>query len=669
MILTDLGYISLLLAFVIGVYSLIAGVLGAWRRSAPLVMSSRHGLYANAVLLTFASGLLFYALFKHDFRLKYVAETSSRDMGPSYLFTSFWGGQAGSLLFWAWTLTLFAAFAVFKSRSRYPELVPYVGAVLLGIEVFFLLVLSFLTNPFERLPVAALDGRGLNPILMDPGMRIHPPLLLTGYMSFSIPFAFAVAALITGRLGREWLGAIRRWMLLAWAIQGAGLLLGAWWAYHVLGWGGYWGWDPVENAALMPWLTATAFLHSTMVQERRGMLKVWNLSLVLLTFTLAIFGTFVVRSGVLSSVHAFATSSIGPYFFTFLGLVVIGSAGLVFFRLPKLQTEGSFDAILSRESSFLVNNVLIIGITAATFWGSIFPLVSEVFQGTKIAVGPQFYNKVNGPILLALLILMGIGPLLAWRRSAPSAFWKNVRGSVALGTLVGVGLYLAGIRDPLAVFSFASVAFVAGTIWVEFYRGTRIRARNTGELWPVALVGLIARNRRRYGGYVVHLAVLLMAVGVISSQSFQQQDSATLDKGESLTVGSYTLTNEGLYQAQRPGVSVVLADLALRRGSEDLGNVQPEKLVYRGWEDQPTTAVALRSTMPLMEDVYVLLSGIEGGEKQTITIRVFINPLVSFIWLGGLLLLAGTVLCAWPTVVRRQALARVPVREAVLGEA
>ena len=660
MIVTDIGYIALVLAFIIATYGLLAGGLGAYRGSQRLVRSSQHALIATAVLSTVAAGMLWYALITHDFRLSYVAQTSSRDMNLSYLVTSFWGGQAGSLLFWAWMLTLFSAVATIRSRKRHPELAPYVGTTLLGIQCFFFLMLGFLTNPFERLPVAAFDGRGLNPLLMDPGMRIHPPTLLIGYMSFSIPFAYAVAALITGRLGREWLGAIRRWMLLGWAVQGAGLLLGAWWAYHVLGWGGYWGWDAVENAALMPWLTATAFLHSTMVQERRGMLKVWNLALVMLTFTLAIFGTFVVRSGVLSSVHAFATSSIGPFFFVFLGLVVIGSAGLIFYRLPKLQTEGQFDSVLSRESSFLVNNLLIIGITGATFWGSVFPLVSEVIRGTKVGVGAPFYRQVNGPLLLALVILMGIGPILAWRRSAPRAFWRNVRWPLLLGVVAGAGLFLLDVRRPLALLSYASVAFVFGTIIMEFWRGTRVRARNTGEILPVALAGLVSRNRRRYGGYVVHVGILLLAVGVISSSFFQQETASALPEGKTVALGNYSLKNKGLFQYEDQGAQVVYSEMELMRDGQSLGSIRPERRTYRNWEDQPVTGVAIRTIYPTGEDVYVLMSTIDGGVPS---FRVFINPMVNVIWFGGLLLLAGTVLCGWPEVVRKERAVRMRVPE------
>lgn len=667
MVLSDIGYLAILLAFVLAIFGAIVGGVGAWKQSRTLILTGQRSVYANAFLLTLASGLLFYALVTHDFSLSYVVETSSRDMSVGYLLTSFWGGQAGSLLLWAWMLTVFSAVAVFRSRKRYAELVPYVAVTLLCVQIFFTFMLGFLSNPFERLPVAATDGKGLNPLLMDPGMRIHPPTLLTGYQSFAIPFAFAVAALISGRLGTEWLGAIRRWMLLSWTIQSMGLLLGMWWAYHVLGWGGYWGWDPVENAALMPWLAATAFLHSTMVQERRGMLKVWNLSLVMLSFALSIFGTFVVRSGVLSSVHAFALSSIGPFFFVFLGLIVIVSAGLIYFRLPNLQTEGQFDSVVSRESGFLVNNLLIIGVTAATFWGSIFPLISEVFRGEKITVGPPFYQQVNGPLLLALLVLMGIGPLLAWRRSTLSTLYRNLRWPVLFGLVIGAVLFLLGVRNLSAALGYGAVAFVAGTIWREFYQGTRVRARNADESWPVALGGLISRNQRRYGGYFVHIAMLLIAIGVIGSSFFQQQTSATLRKGQSVTIGSYTLTNKGVYQASQPGVRILYSDLDVRRGGRDLGSLYPTKKIYRNWDNQPVTGVAVRSVLPSMDDVYVIISDISNSGVPTY--RVFINPSVSFIWYGAIFLLFGVALAAWPRGSRRATREQVRVREVVTGEA
>ena len=677
MIPSDIAFLALVIAFVLAVYGLATGAYGSWLlansenrlynklRGDLLVRSSQHAVFANAFLVTLASGFLFWALFTHDFRIAYVAQTSSRDMSPSYLFTSFWGGQAGSLLFWAWMLTIFSAIAVWHARKNYPELAPYVGSVLLGIEVFFLLLLSFVSNPFERLAVEAVDGQGLNPLLMDPGMRFHPPFLLTGYMSFSIPFAYAIAALLTGRLGKEWLLAIRRWMLVGWLIQGIGLLIGAWWAYHVLGWGGYWGWDPVENAALMPWLTATAFIHSTMVQERRGMLKVWNLGLVVLTFLLAIFGTFIVRSGVISSVHAFALSSLGPFFFTFLGIATIFSLGLIFFRLPKLKTEGRFDSLLSKEASFLMNNLLILGITFATFWGTIFPLISEVVRGAKVSVGPPFFKQVNGPLFLLLILLIGFGTLLAWRRSSGHNFIRNLALPAVSGMIVGSLLFLLDVRKFPALLSFSAIVFVFVATCIEFYKAAAARSRNTSEPFAIALVNIVRRNRRRYGGYIVHLAMLLLAVGITASSFYQYESTRTLQKGQSMSVDGYTITSNGLYVIQRPSVQVIYADLSLRHGQEYLGNIRPEKRIYKNWEDQPVTGVAIKTLFPNLDDIYVLISDID--QNGNATIRVFINPMVALIWWGGVLFVIGTLICAWPQARRSVVRQRSTATEALVN--
>src|SRR4051794_1283740 len=447
----DGGNLALLLAFPVAAYALVASLLGARRGLPELVLSARNGLVVVAGLVTLAALALFHALLVHDFSLKYVYDHSSRAMPEAARLTSLWGGQQGSLLLWTWGLSLLAVLVLWNERRQtrgagpyWPSLagptsapLPYVIAVLLAVELFFLFILGFVASPFERLPMVPSDGRGLNPLLMDPGMRIHPPLLLTGYMSFTVPFALAIAALAAGRLGRDWLRPARSWMLLAWAIQGCGLLMGAWWAYHVLGWGGYWGWDPVENVALLPWLTATAFLHTIMVQERRGILKVWTLALAITTFALAIFGTFVVRSGVLTSVHSFAQSPIGPYFFGFLGLVLIGSTALLLYRLPLLRAEARVDALLSRESGFLLNNLLLVGIAAAVFWGTVFPLLSEAVRGTKVAVGAPFFQQVTGPLLVALLLLMGAGPLLAWRYTSRSGLQRGLVGPAAVALIVG----------------------------------------------------------------------------------------------------------------------------------------------------------------------------------------------------------------------------------------
>ncbi len=641
----DLGHLSLLGALLLAALAAATSLLGAWRERDDLLESGRRALYGACALVVVAALALAAAFQLHDFSIRYVAENSSRLMSPLDTLASFWGGQAGSLLFWALGLALLSALSVWRTQRRSPWLVPVMAGTLALILLFFLGILTLIASPFERLPVAPPDGRGLNPILLDTGMRIHPPLLLSGYMSYSVPFAITVAALVTGRLGNDWLRALRPWLLAAWTIQGCGLLAGAWWAYHVLGWGGYWGWDPVENVALLPWLVATALLHSVMVQERRGMLKVWNVGLLLAAFNLSIFGTFVVRSGVISSVHSFAQSAIGPYFFGFLGATLVVTLSLLFYRLPDLRSEGEFDALVSRESSFLFNNLLLVAMTAATFWGTIFPLVSEAIQGTRVAVGPPYFQAVNGPILLALLLLMGIGPLLAWRRSSAASLRRNFLAPIAVGLASGLVLVALGMRQLWATVAFAAAAFVFMTITQEFWRGVRARMR-AGEPAPVALVGLVRRNRRRYGGYVVHLGMVFVALGIIGSTFFQQDHGLRLARGESATVGRYTLTNEGLFQETQPGRQEVYAQVAVQADGALLDVIRPGKHTYVNWEQQPTSSISITTTWPWLEDLYVVL--VSPNADGSASLQVFVNPLVSLIWLGGVLFLLGTVIAAWP---------------------
>src|SRR3989454_7505980 len=405
---------------------MVVAVLGAIRNIPQLVASAKRSVLIVAFFLVLASASLIVSFLIHDFGVNYVAQHSNLAMPWYFTASAFYGGQEGSLLYWALMLSIFSAIFVFTAKRAPAVLVPHVLATLMGIETFFWIVLTTVSNPFARLPVPLADGVGLNPLLMDPGMLVHPPMLLMGYMSFSLPFAFAVAAMITGKLDSEWLRSIRRWMLAAWSIQTLGLVLGAWWAYHVLGWGGYWGWDPVENAALLPWLTSTAFLHSTMVQERRGMLKVWNLSLVIASFVLSIFGTFEVRSGIISSVHSFAYSAVGPYFLAFLAIIIVFSTALFIFRLPRLRPEQEFDSVVSREGIFLVNNLLLVGAAFATLWGTLFPLISNAIRHQTLTVGPPFYERVDGPIFIVLIVAMGVGPLLAWRRTSLRTVWHNL---------------------------------------------------------------------------------------------------------------------------------------------------------------------------------------------------------------------------------------------------
>lgn len=666
---SEIGYVALLLALPVAAFSAIAALIG--RQVPALLVSAYRGVLVVAGLATVAAFALWASLLGRDFGVRYVAETSSMTMDTAALLSAFWGGQSGSLLLWGWFQALITAFVLWRSRKQYPELMPVVMAVLLGVQTFFLFILTMVSNPFERVPLAPEDGSGLNPLLLDDGMRIHPPLLLFGYMSFSVPFAFAVAALVTGDLGRTWLRAIRGWTLLAWAVQGAGLIMGAWWAYHVLGWGGYWGWDPVENVALLPFLTSTALLHSIMVQERRGMLKVWNLGLAIGTFALATFGTFVVRSGVISSVHSFALSGIGPFFFGFLAVVLLGAGGLLVYRLPSLRAEGRFDAVLSREVGFLANNWLLLAVTAATFWGTIFPLLSEATRGVKIAVGPQFYKQVNGQIFLGLLVLMGIGPLLAWRRTSRSSLTHNFRWPTLAGVVATVGLIVAlGFARAWAALAFGACAFVIGAIVLEFWRGAQVR-RRSGAGWAGALRGLVRANRRRYGGYIVHLGVVLFALGVIGSSFFQLAADARLRPGESYTIGSYRVTYSGLSSYKENGYDSTVAQLSVGGGLPL--QLRPSRRVYQGWEQQPVTGVAIGTSLPRIDDIYVLLTG--WDDSQTATFRIFVNPLVSLIWLGGALLLAGTLVAIWPAAALAAVFApgvapkATPAREGSLADA
>ncbi|MBV9121601.1 MAG: heme lyase CcmF/NrfE family subunit, partial [Chloroflexi bacterium] len=503
-----LGSICLAAAFVLAAYGLIASVVGLRQGYVPVILSARNALLGMAGLVTLAAATLATAFITHDYSLSYVAEHSSRQMPAVYTIAAFYSGQQGSLLYWSWTLAVFCALAVWLSWKHNRQLMPYVVGVLCAMETFFLFLLAFVQSPFLTLPFHIDDGNGLNPVLQDKGMLIHPPMMLMGYMSWSIPFAFALAALLSGRLDLHWLRSIRRWTLASFCIQGVGLLLGGWWAYHVLGWGGYWGWDPVENAAFMPWLAGTAFLHSVMVQERRGMLKVWNLTLIMLAYLLAVFGTFIVRSGVLTSVHAFAQSSIGPYFFAWLALAIVVSAGLLIWRLPRLQGDNRFEALASREASFLFNNWLLIGSIVAIFSGTIFPIISEAVRGEKITVGPPFFGAVNGPIFLALMVTMGIGPLLPWRRASQAVLIRNFTKPVAI-TVTGVILMVAlGLRDPGAVLGFGACVFVFATLLFEFYRGTLARRRVTGKSAFAAFADLFVHHNRRYGGYLVHVGVV-----------------------------------------------------------------------------------------------------------------------------------------------------------------
>ncbi len=639
----DIGYIALLLSLVASIYSAIAFVFGVRGRHPQLIASAKNSLLAVGGLISLSVAILLYALITHDFQIEYVASYTSRDLSLPYLLSALWAGNAGSLLFWAWLLSIFAAVVVLQKRDIGKELVPYASAITMLTSAFFSILLLFVSNPFHKLSFVPAEGMGLNPLLENPGMIIHPPILLIGYVGFTIPFAFAIAALLTRRLGDEWIITIRRWTLLAWLTLGIGNLIGAWWAYVELGWGGYWAWDPVESAGFMPWLVATAFLHSIMMQRRRGMLKVWNMVLIVLTFSLAIFGTFLTRSGVLSSVHTFAESALGPFFLVFIGITLFGSLGLLYYRSEELKGEAEMESLVSRESTFLLNNLLLVGAAFAIFLGTVFPLISEAVRGVKISVGPPFYNQVMVPIFLVLILLTGICALIGWRRASIKNLIRNFLWPLVAALIIGIILFILGIREVYALIAYPLFSFVLFTILYECFRGTRARHRMRAENYLKAFWRLIGGNRPRYGGYIVHIAIILIAIGIVGSSVYDVEKEVTIMPGESMTIKNYTLTYDNMDHYETESKTVVTATLSVYNEGKLIGKLTPEKYFHRSYE-QAVTEVAIRST--LIEDLYVILIG--WDEDGTTAFKVLVNPLVSWIWIGGLVFVLGGLIAFWP---------------------
>jgi cytochrome c-type biogenesis protein CcmF len=650
----QLGNLALALALVLAVYSIAANIYGTRRNAPDFVVSARHAIWAMCAMVTIAMVVLWTALLRSDFSFEYVASYSSTTLPAIYKITALWGGQQGSLLFWTWLLSIFTSIAAFQNRRRNPEIAPYAVAVLAGVAIFFLFMLNFVTRPFDLLATIPADGADLNPLLQNYWMAIHPPSLYTGYVSATVPFAFGAAALITGKLDDGWIRSTRRWAIFSWFFLTLGNLFGARWAYEVLGWGGYWAWDPVENAAFMPWLVMTAYLHSVMIQERKDMLKVWNLSLIGLAFGLTVFGTFITRSGVISSVHSFTQSGLGPYFLSFLIAVTLGYTALLFFRSKELRSPAEFESYLSREAAFLFNNLILVGIAFAVFWGTVFPVLSEAVRGIKITVGPPFFNRVNGPLALGLVFLMGIGPLIAWRRTTADNLVRSFAAPVALGVATGIVAAAAGLRQWYALTSYSLAAFVIGTILVEFRRGMNARRHMVAEPRARALVNLVAKNNRRYGGYVIHVGVIVAFIGIVGSSFFRTEVKKSVHDGESFAVGSYTLRYLGLSMTDTPHLASATARLeVLGRDGREIAVMSPAKLFYKT-PQQPATAVAIRST-PL-SDLYVVLAGIDDT-SQAATFEVFLTPLIFWLWAGGLMMVLGTVIVMWPNVRERAAIA------------
>lgn len=651
------GELSLWVALLMATWTATVSFAGGATRRAELVVSGERGLYATLLFVVLASAGLWTALLSADFSLRFVASYTSANLPTVYKITAFWAGQSGSLLFWALILALFSGACVFANRARNRDLMPWVTGTLGAVLIFFIATICFASNPYERLDWVPPDGRGMNPQLQNPGMAIHPPMLYLGWVGTTIPFAFAVGALVTRKLDAQWLGAIRRWSLISWFFLTIGLILGMWWAYVELGWGGYWAWDPVENAPLTSWLTQTAFLHSIMIQEKRGMLRKWNVSLVIGTFLLSILGTFITRSGVIESVHSFAQSAIGTWFAVFLGIAFVASCVLVATRLRDMEAKAELESMVSREAAFLYNNLVLVGIAFSVLWGTLFPILSEWVRGTKITVGPPFFNTVNVPLGLGLLALTGIGPLIAWRRAST----ENLRRQFTVPVLIGVAtvavLMLAGMRHFTALVAYGLSGFVVGTIGQEFWKGVGARRRMHGENPALATVRLVARNRRRYGGYIVHLGVA-MIFAAFAGYAFKQEYDLTLKTGDVFRARDpfgheWTFTSQGISQYERLNRQVTAVGLVMTKdGARVPGVLTSEKRQHvdsRGVPTfEPSTEVGLLEGH--MMDVYLVFAGMTG--EDTAELRLSFNPLVWWVWYGGIVMAIGGLIVMWPQAER-----------------
>ncbi|HEX8123373.1 MAG TPA: cytochrome c-type biogenesis CcmF C-terminal domain-containing protein [Solirubrobacteraceae bacterium] len=719
-----LGRALILLALAVALYGIGAALVGGWRGRRDLVDSGRRSVYAMAVLTSAAFLLLELAFLRDDFSWEVVSTHSSTTTPLFYKVAAAWSSQEGSLLLWVWLLSLWSSLVLFLTRKRLRDVVPYATAVLLGFGAFFCALLAFLESPFTVLAAVPQEGTGLNPLLRHPSMMIHPPMLYSGYTLFAVPFAFAVGALIRRRVDADWIAATRRFGLGAWLLLGTGILLGARWSYAELGWGGYWAWDPVENASLLPWLTGTAFLHSVMLQEKRGMLKMWNASLVLATGTLCILGTFLVRSGVLDSIHAFGASTLGVPFVSLIGLMIAGSVALVVSRRDTLRSEHRLDSLLSREAMFVGNNIVLVGLAFVVFWGTFFPLIAEALTGDRKSVGPPWFDKYTVPLALVLVLLSGIGPVIAWRR----ATWRNARRAFAVpvgsALVTVVGCVAFGIAEHVsATLMFAAAAFVIGTVAQEFWRGTGARRAMTGEAAPLAVITLVRRNRRRYGGYLVHLGIALLFVGVAASTAFQDERDVRLSPGQTTRIGDYDVkyvrATGGLdFDAGGRLEKIDLgAVLDVRRDGEPVAVLRPSYGLYpsrdvqnlgplgRFFEGETTSEIGLKAGV--LRDVWTAVSPdtqalrpiVEKGDKAFMadlpkmspeqastsltlavtaltqryarrpppaTFRLITSPMVAWIWIGALITFGGGIIALWPApdAARRRASARAAARVA-----
>src|SRR4051812_12365956 len=654
----SLGAALLLATFVVCSYAAVVSVVGARRRSRRLIESGTGAFYLITALMTTASAVMINAFLTNDYTLKYVAHYSDSVQPLFYKITSYWGGLDGSIMFWVFLLSVFGTIAVYVNRERHRELIPYVVATISVVQMFFLYLMVAHKNPFTTyLSQSPAEGEGLNPLLQNFYMAIHPPSLYTGFVGMTIPFAFGIAALITGHLDDSWLRAVRRWTMFSWLFLSFGLMLGMIWAYEELGWGGYWEWDPVENAALLPWFTATAFLHSVMVQEKRGMLRIWNVSLVIITFFLTIFGTFMTRSGVVQSVHAFGEDlALARLFTGFMVSIIVVSFGFVIYRLPLLRSRNEIDSWASREAAFLVNNWILLFAAMFVLFATMFPTLSEAITGQRLTVGPPFFNKWMLPIGLILLFLTGYGPLTAWRKSTLINLRDSFMIPVACALAVGIAVVALGVRVWASGICFAFSAFVVGTITQEFWRGARVRQGATGTDILTAAIGLIARNKRRYGGYIIHVGVVLIFLG-FAGNGFSREEDVNLKPGQQAQVGDFIVRLNAVKVTDDGQKQMITADTTVLRDGKEIARMYPARWFYRKHEEEPTTEVAIRRGFA--EDLYLVMPAF-SVEDQSASMGIIINPLVDWIWVGFGVMGIGTVIALLPDTVFSFALASMP---------
>ena len=646
-----IGSVMLNLAFGFSILAILSFAFYLRTDDERLYLTGQRVALGISFLIIGATLVLVYQLLTSNFDVDYVAHYTSIETPLLYKFTALWAGQAGSLLFWLFILSIYTLVVIYQNLNHHWKLMPWVIITIAVVEMFFLILTNFVTNPFEATDANFIvrNGNGLNPLLQNLTMAIHPPLLYLGYVGFTIPFAFGMSALINRDTSPVWIRSVRRWTLVTWMFLSTGIILGGWWAYQELGWGGYWAWDPVENASFMPWLTATAFVHSIIIQEKKNMLRVWNLVLILITFVLAIFGTFLTRSGVMSSVHSFAQSSLGPLFLGFVILVLVVSMVLLINRLPILKSEKKMESFSSRESGFLFNNVVFVVMCFAVFWGTLFPVLSEAVRGTKITVGPPFFNQINIPIGLIILLLTGVGPLLTWRRTSKKSFIRNFSIPIVIGLIAASGLLLVGLKGYVVV-SFSLAVFVLSAILMEFWRGVQARRRQFGENPGPALVRMISKNRTRYGGYIVHLGIVLMFVG-FTGNAFDQEKEFSLTPNSSDHVGNYNITLNKIREQERRNHFAWIADLRVTtRDGEFVTDLHPEKRIYfhrspNPNRQQPHSELDIYSRMN--RDIYSVFSGIDT-ENNVAFFKIMINPLVRWVWVGGYILVFGTLVALWP---------------------